>query len=132
MMKVANIFAGNGVALFPGISLQCLVGDRLMVTHLIFEQGAQAALHTHPNEQITLVISGALEFTLGDECRLLRQGEAVTVPSNILHGGRAVGKTELLEFFTPVRQDLLAKLEKNVTLQDEGVGEPLSPDLRTA
>lgn len=109
-MKVAQIWTGKGIVLFQGTCLEGFAGEQLMVTHLTFAAGALAPLHSHPHEQITLVLRGSLAFSLGDEHRTLVAGEAVSVPGHTIHGGQAIGETELLELFTPVRQDLLARV----------------------
>jgi quercetin dioxygenase-like cupin family protein len=112
-LKIRNLFQRHQRgALAPQISFAAQAGETLMVTHLIFEAGAVGALHEHPHEQLTLVLSGEIEFALGDECRTLKAGDAVTVPGNMPHGAVALSRAEVLDIFTPIRSDLLAKLER--------------------
>ena len=110
-METGNVFTTQRVALAPQISFTGFTGEALMVTHLIFEAGAVGAVHSHPHEQITLALSGEVEFTLGEERLTLQAGDAVAVPGNMRHGAVALSRAELLDIFTPVRADLKAKLE---------------------
>ena len=40
---------------------------KMMAVEVNFEQGAIGPLHRHPHEQLTYVLSGEFEFTIGDE-----------------------------------------------------------------
>ncbi len=51
--------------------------DNLMCVEVHFETGTVAALHNHPHEQITYVISGKFEFKVGDETYVVSAGELV-------------------------------------------------------
>jgi quercetin dioxygenase-like cupin family protein len=109
-MKTLRLFEQQAVSLFPGISFQGFAGENLMVSRLILTEGAIATLHAHPHEQLTIVLRGTLDFTLGEEHQVLIAGDVVAIPSQTPHGGVALQETELIEVFTPVREDLLARL----------------------
>ena len=42
-------------------------GDALMQVEVHFEKGAVGAMHSHPHSQLTYVLSGEFEFTIGDD-----------------------------------------------------------------
>ncbi|HLZ62498.1 MAG TPA: cupin domain-containing protein [Ktedonosporobacter sp.] len=109
-MKIAHLFDQDAVELSPQIYMQGFTGEKLMVTHIVFEAGAFSAPHSHPHEQLTVVLRGELRFTLGEETQILRAGDAISIPSDIPHSAVAITETELLDVFTPVRDDLMAKL----------------------
>lgn len=51
-----------------GISRKVLAhSDNMMSVEVHFETGAIGAMHSHPHEQLTYVLSGEFEFTIGDE-----------------------------------------------------------------
>jgi quercetin dioxygenase-like cupin family protein len=79
--------------------------EKTMITFFEFEQGAIVPPHDHPHEQITYVISGALEFTLEDETRVLRAGDGAAVPANARHRAIALEPSVLLDAWSPVRDD---------------------------
>lgn len=47
-----------------------------------------------------------MEFTLGQETRLLQAGEGVCIPPGVLHGARILdGRTVVLDAWHPPRED---------------------------
>src|SRR5579872_5935274 len=53
---------------------RALVGEKEMVVWASMKAGAHAAAHSHPHEQMFWMISGTMEFRLGDERRICRAG----------------------------------------------------------
>ena len=64
--------------------------------------------HSHPHEQITCVVEGTFEMTLGEETYLLEAGTVVTIPPDVPHSGRAITACHLVDAFYPVREDFKA------------------------
>lgn len=94
------------VNMAPGIRRR-VVGDgvTVMLVEIEFEAGAAGAIHHHPHEQFTYILSGAGTYTIAGETRAVRAGEAVHLPSNIEHGFSASEPTKLLDVFSPPRED---------------------------
>ena len=42
-----------------------ICGSRMMLAHVYLKKGCLVPLHQHENEQLTYILEGALEFTLG-------------------------------------------------------------------
>ncbi|MRS14198.1 cupin domain-containing protein [Enterobacteriaceae bacterium RIT691] len=82
-------------------------GGTLMAVEVNFEQGAIGPLHSHPHEQLTTVLSGEFEFTIGDETRVVRAGDTLYKKPNIIHGCVCLQAGRLLDTFTPLREDFL-------------------------
>jgi quercetin dioxygenase-like cupin family protein len=61
--------------------------------------------HSHPHEQVVQVRSGELELVVGDETHLLTPGSVLVIPPNVPHHGFAKGPVEVLDVFSPVRED---------------------------
>lgn len=110
-MTVKNYFPGSENELFDaGNGPTRKVGafnDNLMCVEVHFEQGTVAALHSHPHEQITYVISGKFEFTVGDETYVVGAGDSLYKQPNIIHGATCLEAGTLLDMFTPHRADFL-------------------------
>ena len=79
----------------------------LMVVSFTFEAGAEGKLHSHPHVQSTFVASGRFEFYRGDETHHLQAGDSLVIPGGIQHGCRCLGSGELIDNFTPRRDDFL-------------------------
>ncbi len=82
--------------------------DNLMCVEMHFEKGAVGALHSHPHEQITYVISGKFEFTVGDKTQIIQAGDCTLKQPNIKHGAVCLEPGVLIDFFTPCREDFLS------------------------
>lgn len=93
-----------------GITRKVLAhSDNMMSVEVHFEEGAVAAMHNHPHEQLTYVLSGEFEFTIGDETQVVKVGDTMYKEPNIMHGCRCLKAGVLLDTFTPTRQDFLQK-----------------------
>ena len=89
-----------------GLTRSAVYLDKLMLTFVDFEPGIALPRHSHPHEQITLVLEGTLEFTLDNETKILNVGQGVTVASNVPHSARSLdGPARVLDAWHPVRDD---------------------------
>ena len=94
-------------AMTPQIKRRMVTGEKLMVLNLTLTKGAVVGEHHHPHEQISFVLSGALEFDLSGEKRVVRGGEGVVLPSNLPHAVVALEDSQVLDMFSPPREDFL-------------------------
>ncbi|MGR5177139.1 cupin domain-containing protein [Vibrio parahaemolyticus] len=91
-----------------GISRKVLAhNDNMMSVEVHFETGAVGTMHSHPHEQLTYVLSGAFEFTIGDETRIVKAGDTMYKEPNIEHGCVCVEAGILIDTFTPMRKDFV-------------------------
>jgi quercetin dioxygenase-like cupin family protein len=79
----------------------------LMVVSFRFEAGAEGKLHSHPHVQSTYVASGRFEFFRGGTSYQLKPGDSLVIPGGIEHGCRCLESGELIDNFTPRRDDFL-------------------------
>ena len=92
--------------MLPGIDRRAVWLDGLMLTFFSFDPNAVVPEHAHPNEQITLVTRGAMEFTLDGETKLLRAGDGVCIPPNVAHKAVILDQaTEAIDAWNPPRDD---------------------------
>ena len=108
-MQTTHLFDEKKMELFSGIDAQIFAGRQAMVMRVTMEQNALAATHSHSHEQISVVLQGEVEFTIGDEQKTLHAGDAVVIPGDIVHSAKAIVQSELLEAFAPVREDLVKR-----------------------
>lgn len=87
-----------------------IIGQQMMLSHVTLHQGFQVAAHSHVNEQITVVLSGRVRFSLIDPHStqpydlVLGPGEVLHLPSQVVHGATAEETSVLLDLFSPVSQ----------------------------
>ena len=94
--------------IFPGVELHTLGGQQMLLSLVEFRPGAVVPRHSHPHEQLGLMIEGELEFFAGDEQRVVRAGDMWRIPGGVEHGVVARnGPAKALDVFHPVREDYL-------------------------
>ena len=94
-----------------GLSRKLITGDRTMIAHVYFKSGEEVPRHSHDNEQITYILSGALRFWFGangEQEMTVSAGEVVVIPANLPHRAVALADTLDVDIFAPPRQDWLA------------------------
>ena len=91
--------------LVPGITAHYQHGNAMTLGLVLIKAGTSMGEHKHPHEQITYMISGEMRMMIGDELVILKAGAVQVIPSNIMHGAFAITDCELIDVFTPVRED---------------------------
>jgi unsaturated pyranuronate lyase len=109
-----------------GIRLRSVHLENLMMTFVDYPAGSTVPAHHHRYEQITYVLEGWLEVTVGDQRRVLAAGEGVRIPANQEHSSRPVdGTAKALDAWTPVprrfKVDVLATLGHQVPIGGESL-----------
>jgi quercetin dioxygenase-like cupin family protein len=84
-----------------------LYTDELMVVEFAFKQGGLGALHSHPHVQSSYIAEGRFEVTIDGRTETLEAGSSFIVPSNLVHGVKALEAGRLVDTFTPHRADFL-------------------------
>src|SRR6476469_7302104 len=94
--------------LSPGLGRRLITGDRVMLAHVYLATGTVVPKHRHDNEQITYILEGALEFTLGDEgdeeVHTVHAGEALVIPGELPHSAVALEDTLDVDGVAPSSQ----------------------------
>jgi quercetin dioxygenase-like cupin family protein len=81
--------------------------DELMVVEFAFDKGAVGVLHSHPHVQASYVAEGRFEVTVDGRTETLEEGDSFIVPSNLVHGVKALESGRLVDSFAPYRADFL-------------------------
>jgi len=97
-----------GETISPLISRKIVTGEKEMLVFWTMKAGAHAAAHRHPHEQIFFLLSGTMEFRLGDEKRTCRPGDVGVIPGGVEHEAWFPVDTEVVDIFSPPREDFLA------------------------
>ena len=101
------------IRIWGGVTVQAVEGDRTTLAVVDLEPGANVPEHRHDNEQLGVLIRGAMHFRVGDETRDLAPGDTWRILSNVPHEVTAGPEGALaIECFTPVRGDW-ATLERD-------------------
>lgn len=93
---------------FLGVDFVVLsIGKDSMVTKMLYKATDFVPFHKHPNEQSGYVISGQYKLTFGGNEFLLTEGDTYSIPANIEHSLEIIKAGEVVDVFTPIRQDYL-------------------------
>ena len=93
----------------PLLGRQLVVGEKIMLARVLLKKGCVVPEHSHPNEQVTFILEGALKFAIGGKEIVVHAGEVLCIPSNMPHEAWALEDTLDLDVFTPPREDWLNK-----------------------
>jgi len=95
--------------LIGSMKLRPFTGNELMAVRVEAPKGATAPAHSHPHEQMTLVISGRVRFRVGDEWRELGPMEIVHIPGGVEHEAVMGEDSIFFDLFHPVRADFIQR-----------------------
>jgi quercetin dioxygenase-like cupin family protein len=91
-----------------GIERQIVVGERVMVCRFRFAPLLVTPEHSHPHEQMSLVVSGRVRFFIEGEERIAVPGDVLHFPPDCWHGATMMEEeVVLIDIFSPVREDFL-------------------------
>jgi quercetin dioxygenase-like cupin family protein len=84
-------------------------GGELMLVEFCFQKGGVGEPHQHENhEQVGYVAQGSFAITVGNDKRIIKQGDCYYAAKNVMHGVVALEDDSILiDTFTPVREDFL-------------------------
>lgn len=81
----------------------------LMSVQWTFPRDGGGAIHKHPHEQITYIVSGKLIFhEEGREDVIVEPGDTTYIAPDVMHGLTALEDSVVVDIFTPLREDFLA------------------------
>ncbi len=106
-MKIYSWSLVEHEQLNPLLGRQVIHGDKLTVARLQLQKYAVVPIHSHPNEQITMLERGELRFVVDGEETVLRPGQILQIPPNAPHMVEALEDSLATDLFAPVREDWL-------------------------
>lgn len=89
----------------PLLTRRFITSERMTVSQLVLKKGCDVPKHNHENEQVSYIVSGALQFDIDGKQIVIRAGEVLVIPPNVVHGAIALEDTVDFDFFAPPRQD---------------------------
>jgi quercetin dioxygenase-like cupin family protein len=81
----------------------------LMMVRVELQKGFHGEMDQHPEEQLSYIEKGKVEFEVEGEIRLLEQGAHQYIASNVPHRVNVIEECVIIDIFTPIRSDLLNK-----------------------
>jgi quercetin dioxygenase-like cupin family protein len=87
------------------VSRQVIHGDTMTVARIDLKKGASVPEHTHVNEQISMVESGAVRFVLAGVEKIVKPGDILRIPPSVPHSAEALEDSVAVDLFSPRRED---------------------------
>jgi quercetin dioxygenase-like cupin family protein len=101
-----SLASSHAFPLAAGVSARPLFGDGAMINLVELEPDAVVALHSHPHEQLGVILRGSMKLVVEGSDHVLEEMDAYTLPGGVEHEGIAGPKGALvLDVFQPVRED---------------------------
>ena len=108
-MKKIRIAELKGRELAPGIFMRPAHLEKVMVTFIDLKAGSAVPLHSHPHEQITVMVSGEMVYTVDGEEQTVVAGDVVLIPSGVRHGVKVIVDSVAYDCFSPIREEYIIK-----------------------
>ena len=100
---------------FPedGLTRQVLTWNKqmMLVRHLM-KRGWHGTRHSHLHEQMVYIVRGHLQVICGDAVFEVSSGDSFIVPGGVEHQANAFEESEVLDIFTPFREDYADQKDK--------------------
>ena len=90
------------------VTRRMVVGENEMVVRWNFRKGGFAGRHSHPHEQIVMMVSGRLRLGVADDEAIMIAGDIVVISPNVPHEAEALEDTIVIDIFSPPREDFLS------------------------
>ena len=91
--------------LVPGFTARFSHTQNVTLAFWEIRAGALLPWHSHPHEQISIMITGKFELTIGDKTEIIAAGSLGVIPPHATHSGKAITDCQIADIFFPVRED---------------------------
>jgi quercetin dioxygenase-like cupin family protein len=79
-----------------------------------FEPDGDYPMHSHPHEQISVMLQGRMRLTVGEEVEEIGPGDMWYAPADVLHGGELLGDDPVVfvDIYAPPSASIIEFLER--------------------
>ncbi len=94
----------------PGLRRQVMsYSPSMMLVRHTMAKGWVGTRHSHPHEQMVYIIHGRIRFEYSGGTFEVKGGDCFLVPGGVEHQASALEDCEVLDIFTPCREDYARK-----------------------
>jgi quercetin dioxygenase-like cupin family protein len=84
-------------------------GISVMLVRVQIAKGYRGDIDQHPEEQISYIEKGKVEFEVDGTKSVLSQGDVQYISPNVIHRVHVLEDCVILDVFTPLRKDIYGK-----------------------
>jgi len=123
--KIYDYYDIQFTELVPGANSRLITGKGAQLSFLRMDPGSVFGHHNHPEEQVMIVIRGAIDEIILDHTSMMKKdtdsplaaGDALLLPAEMIHGGtNQPAGCDVLDVFWPPRPDYNASMEKRLAV----------------
>jgi len=94
-----------------GLNAQIATGEHMHLIRAAYAPGSTYEMHSHPHEQFSLLLSGRIRLTVGEESREIGPGDGWYAPAGVPHGGEILGEEEavFIDVYSPATRWILGE-----------------------
>ena len=90
----------------PGVTIRTAACQKMMLSMAELQARAVVPAHSHPHEQVGIVLEGRARFLIGGQEKTLGPGDLFRIPGNVSHEVIVLDQpTRVLDIFQPVREE---------------------------
>jgi quercetin dioxygenase-like cupin family protein len=105
------------VPLTDKVGTRFIKGDNVLLSFIEQPPGATFPIHSHPAEQVLVILEGSEEHVCGGEKFTMKAGDVCIHPSNVPHGGSTPTGFKGIDIFIPPREDYVELMRKHGLLK---------------
>src|SRR5436309_14466869 len=91
--------------IFPGVTVTTCASEKMMLSLATLEPHAVVEEHSHPHEQVGIVLEGRAIFIIGGEEKTLGPGDIFRIPGDVRHKVIVLEQTvKALDIYHPIPQ----------------------------
>ncbi len=99
------------VNLMPGANSHIVPGTNMTLSFVTLQENKYYPVHSHPHEQVIIVLKGELDVIVEGKRYRVRVGEVLPIAGGLAHGAHTLdGRCVVLEVFSPARTEFEEKL----------------------
>jgi quercetin dioxygenase-like cupin family protein len=95
------------------VSARFIAGQNILCSFIEQPPGVDCPIHSHPQEQITVVLDGTVEQICDDKRFTLQRGDVCVIPANVKHGGSTQTGFKTIDIFSPPREDYVVLMRNH-------------------
>jgi quercetin dioxygenase-like cupin family protein len=93
-------------ALAPGVLARTFWGEEMLAAVVDLDANTHLPRHSHPHEQLGIVIAGQMKLSIADESKTLKPGDVYLIPGGVEHEAHTFDQpVKVMDVFSPVREE---------------------------
>jgi quercetin dioxygenase-like cupin family protein len=78
-----------------------VTGEKILLARINLTKGCVVAQHSHPNEQMSMILSGRVRWTIDGREVECGEGQILHLPAGCVHGLVTLEDTEVIDVLSP-------------------------------